>query len=59
MAKIHYRNDEITKDVPRHIMDEYKAKGERGALCGYVRPRTTTDKDKVTCFYCKRLLAHG
>lgn len=57
MSKIHYRNDDITKCIPRYIMEEYIKKDQRGALCGYVRPRTTFDKQKVTCFYCKRLLS--
>ncbi|CAL9991608.1 hypothetical protein VPHD81_0114 [Vibrio phage D81] len=24
--------------------------------CGYVRKSLTTDKSKVTCFYCKRIM---
>jgi len=41
MGKTHFINDEITKYVPSYIMQEYTKNGERGALCGYVRPRTT------------------
>jgi hypothetical protein len=59
MGKIHFRNDDIERDIPRHLMIEYIKKDERGALCGYMRKTTTRRREQVTCFYCKQLLAHG
>lgn len=28
---------------------------EHQTACGYVRKNITTDKEKVTCYYCKRI----
>ena len=51
MAKLHYYEHSILAAAPQYVKEEYRKKNEDGAICGYVR-KTTTDKEKVTCFYC-------
>jgi hypothetical protein len=56
MAKVHYRDNSVTQGMFYYMQREYELQGFRGAACGYFRKRTTTNKDEVTCFYCKQKL---
>ena len=53
MAKMHYYDYDTLSKAPSYVKADYRKKGLDGAICGYVR-KTTTEKEKVTCFYCLR-----
>lgn len=54
MSKVHLFSNHAERLMPDYIFNQYHADGYRGTACGYMRKNTTTDKSKVTCFYCSR-----
>lgn len=54
--KIHMYDCETEVNMPQDVKREFNRDGYKGAICGYMRQNTTTNPEKVTCFYCKKRL---
>ena len=50
MSKVHFKADGVDCRGSGQTQYEY----DHQTACGYVRAKVTTDREKVTCFYCKR-----
>lgn len=59
--KLHYLDAEsegtFLSEAPNYVKEQHREQGLTQALCGYSR-KTTTDKTKVECKICKRILSN-
>lgn len=56
--KVHFFSADPERGMPIDISREHYQKGLRGTKCGYMRT-VTFDKNKVTCFYCLRIISEN
>lgn len=53
MSKLHYYDSSTVSGMPSYEYQKMVKEGKNGAICGYTR-KVTHNKNKVTCFYCKK-----
>jgi len=56
--KIHYQDFSTDKYMPIDLKQS-KYIDCSGTACGYMRKHVTLVKNKVTCFYCKKIINKG